>query len=108
MSTLRPRATSEQAKTKQAVEFFIAEVNNQDDAVLVAVLRQLYEESLHYHVRADLLDALMTRNMTEQQEEDFVSYVEATRKKVEAKGQGESQRSFRGSEAEDGREDGEA
>ena len=46
--------------------------------------------------------------MTEQQEEDFVSYVEATRKKVEAKGQGESQRSFRGSEAEDGWEDGEA
>ncbi len=108
MSTLRPRTASEQASTKLAVEAKIAEANNKDDPVLADVLRQLYEESLHYHVRADLLDAVITGDATEQQDKDFDSYVEAARKRVEAKEQGEGQSSFGGMEAEDNWVDGEA
>lgn len=101
MSTLRPRTASEQANTKIAIEAGIAEANNQDDPVLAAALGQLYEESLHYHVRADLLDAVITGDTTEQQDKDFAIYVEATSKRVGAKGQGERQSSFGGREVED-------
>ena len=85
MITLRPRTAFEQANTKVAIEAGIAEANNQDHPVLAAVLRQLYEESLHYHVRADSLDAVITGNATEQQVKNFVSYIEATMNRVEEK-----------------------
>ena len=52
-------------------------------------------------MRADLPDAELTGNAAEQQDQDFVSYVEATGKRVWAKGQGERESSFGGREVED-------
>ena len=100
MSTLGSPIASEQANTEVAIEAATAEASNQDDPGHAAVLRQLHKESLHYHVRADL-DAVITRNATERQDKDFLCYVEATTKRVEAKGRGERQSSFEGREAED-------
>ena len=85
MITLRPRTAFEQANTKVAIKAGIAEANNQDEPALAAVLRQLYEESLHYHVRTDLLDTVISGNTTTQQDKDFVSYIEATMNRVEEK-----------------------
>ena len=67
MSTLRPRAASEQTNPKVAIEVGIVEANNQEDPILAAALRQLYEKGLHYHVRAELLGAMFTGNATQQQ-----------------------------------------
>ncbi|KAL8704191.1 MAG: hypothetical protein Q9201_002652 [Fulgogasparrea decipioides] len=79
------RVSNGQAKLKKAVEGAITQSNEIGDPVLGLALQRLFDESFHDHHLSDLLEAVLSQKITEEQRAGFQSYMRQARKEIKRK-----------------------
>ncbi|KAI4133360.1 MAG: hypothetical protein LQ338_000260 [Usnochroma carphineum] len=76
------RTSTGHAKLSEIVESAVQQATQLSDAMLGLALRKLYKESIQNHELADLLNAVLQKDASDQQKSAFRKYVKRARKEV--------------------------